>query len=186
MNNPPLYIPVLLGSSRAERRSAQVAAFIVNQVEKKGMTTELLDVRTMDLPHYEEAHESLPQAKQWSETMQRADGLIVVSPEYNHSFPGVLKNTLDYLYDEYRHKPIGIVGTSKSQMGGVRMVEQLRLVAIELHMVPIRNAVYFGEMRKKFDEAGELLDEAYIERVDKMLDELLWYARVLKKGREEK
>lgn len=185
MNNSPLYIPVLLGSSRSERRSAQVAAFIVSQVEGKEMTTELLDVRTMDLPHYEEAYESLPQAKQWSEIMQRADGLIVVSPEYNHSFPGVLKNTLDYLYDEYRHKPIGIVGTSKSQMGGVRMVEQLRLVAIELHMVPIRNAVYFGEMRKKFDETGKLLDKAYIERVDKMLEELFWYARVLKKGREE-
>ncbi|MDP3724226.1 MAG: NADPH-dependent FMN reductase [bacterium] len=181
----PLFIPVLLGSSRAERKSGNVAQFVISQIQAKKIQSELLDVRTMGLPFYEEEHEKLPAAKQWSETMQRADGLIVVSPEYNHSFPGVLKNTLDYLYDEYLHKPIGIVGTSCSQMGGVRMIEQLRLVAIELHMVPIRHAVYFGEMGKKFDENGKLLDEAYIERVDKMLDELLWYARVLKKGREE-
>ena len=181
----PLSIPVLLGSSRAERKSGNVAQFVISQIQAKNIQSELLDVRTIGLPFYEERYEKLPAAKQWSAIMQRADGLVIVSPEYNHSFPGVLKNMLDYNYDEYRHKPIGIVGTSKSQMGGVRMVEQLRLVAIELHMVPIRNAVYFGEMGDTFDENGKLLDEAYSERVNKMLDELLWYARVLKKGREE-
>ena len=74
--------------------------------------------------------------------MLAADGLIVVSPEYNHGYPGPLKEVLDSLYEEYEHKPIGICGAGGG-LGGSRAVEQLRLVAIELKLVPIREALYF-------------------------------------------
>jgi len=88
------------------------------------------------------------------------------------------------LYEEYNRKPIAFCGVSAGPIGGARMIEQLRLVAIELQMVPVRNAVYFGNVSDLFNEKGEVKNLSYADRIIKMLDELIWYARVLKYGRE--
>jgi len=114
----------------------------------EGITPELVDLRDYPLPFFEETVAPMKSngqykstvAGRWSGTISRADAFIIISPEYNHGYTGVLKNALDYLYREWNNKPVGFV--SYGSTGGARVIEQLRLVAIELQMLPIRNALH--------------------------------------------
>lgn len=180
-----MYIPIILGTAREGRRSELAARFVLGQVQKRGLETEILDVKECLIGTTNNNGE-IPQAKKLAEKISRADGLIIVSPEYNHGYPGELKVMLDMLYDEYNHKPLGICGVSIGALGGARMVEQLRLVAIELKMVPIREAVYFSKVGELFDASGAVKDTSFEERTKKFLDELVWYAEALKIAREKK
>lgn len=177
-----LYIPILLGTLREGRQSEKAAKFMLDQAKKRGLETEIIDVANLGLPLLDgKVH---PEVQEWSETMKRADGLIVVSPEYNHGYPSALKNALDYLYAEYAKKPIGICGVSMGPFGGARMVEQLRLVSIELHMVPIREAVYFPNIQTLFDAKGKIKDaDIYEKSCDAFFGDLVWYAKLLKPAR---
>ena len=178
------YIPIILGTGREGRRTENAARFVLGEVQKRPeIETELLDVRDFRIPVTDNSETSATALK-WKEKMDRADGLIIVAPEYNHGYPGELKMMLDLLYDSYAHKPIGICGTG-GLVGGARMVEQLRLIAIELKMAPIREAVYFTLIKSRFDEKGAINDPVYSERVQKFLDELVWYAEALKVAREK-
>lgn len=179
-----LFIPILLGSAREGRQSEKAAKYVFEEAKLYGkFDTEFLDVRdfvdvgkTQGLPE--------EKAKIWGDTMKRSDGLIIVSPEYNHGYPGELKLMFDQLYAEYNRKPVGVCGVSRGGLGGARMVEVLRLSLIELQMVPIRNAVYFSNIMTLFDENGFILDKSYHERLKTFFDELVWYANALKAGRE--
>lgn len=183
--NSNLFIPILLGSSREGRKSEKAARFVLSQAKSYGkFETELLDVKDFVGIAKTQAMEE-EKAKKWSEIMKRADGLIIVSPEYNHGYPGELKLMLDELYEEYNRKPVGICGVSAGVLGGARMAEVLRIFLIELQMVPIRNAVYFSNVENLFDEKGEIRDPSYRERLKTFFDELVWYAGTLKKAREE-
>ncbi|MBI2591671.1 MAG: NAD(P)H-dependent oxidoreductase, partial [Candidatus Brennerbacteria bacterium] len=145
--------------------------------------TELIDVRDYRLPATDNT-ETSEMAKKFAEKISRADGFIIVAPEYNHSYPGELKMTLDMVFEQYARKPVAICGVSAGGLGGARMVEQLRLVAIEFHMVPIHNAVYFSSVKNLFDENGIIKDQSYMLKVQKLLDELVWYANALKEARK--
>lgn len=181
-----LFIPIILGTAREGRASEKVAKFVFGEMAKfADIETELIDVRDYRLQSTDNT-ETQEIAKKLSEKISRADGLIVVSPEYNHGYPGELKMMLDMLYREYFKKPIGICGVSMGGLGGVRMVEQLRLVSIELHMVPIREAVYFSNVQQLFGEDGNIKDQSYAPRLKTFMDELFWYAKALKEAREKK
>jgi len=179
-----MYIPIILGTGREGRGSEKVAHFMLQATEAlEGVETKILDVRDFRI----EATTKNPEdesVKKYSEEMTRADGLIVIAPEYNHSYPGSLKMMLDMAYKEYWRKPMGICGVSAGGLGGVRMVEQLRLVAIELHMVPIREAMYFSGVWNLFDEEGNITETAYEDRVKTFHEELIWYTAALKHARE--
>jgi len=179
-----LSIPIILGTGRKGRQSENVAKFVFEEVKKiKDIEVKFFDARDYALD-VTDASGNSDLAKQFSEKVNKADGIIIVSPEYNHTYPGELKMMLDMLYKEYHHKPMSFCGVSASPMGGARMVEQLRLVAVELHMVPTREAVYFSSVRNLFNEDGSIKDpEPYIPRIKKMMDELLWYAKALKEAR---
>lgn len=181
-----LFIPILLGTAREGRQSEKAALFVLEEAKKsKQFETQLVDVRDFDLSRTDDTKTS-EKAKEFSLLMQRADGLIVVSPEYNHGYPGELKMALDQLYKEYKRKPIGICGVSEGRMGGSRMVEQLKLVAIEFQMVPISNAVYFSNIESVFDEQGNVINlESYRKQLNKFFDELIWYAKALRVAREQ-
>jgi len=174
-----MYIPIILGTAREGRQSEKVAKFMLQEMDKAALDSEIVDVREYRVAATDRTKASL-QAEELAEKINRADALIIVSPEYNHSFPGELKMMLDLLYEEYSAKPLGICGVSASGLGGSRMVEQLRLVAIELHMVPIREALYFSAVQNLFDERGEIKDSAYYDRVKTFLNELIWYSKKLK------
>jgi NAD(P)H-dependent FMN reductase len=178
-----MYIPIILGTAREGRQSEKVAKFILKKTGEAGIETEIIDVRDFRIEATDNTEE-LPQAKKLDEKFSRADGFIIVSPEYNHGYPGELKMMLDMLYEQYAKKPVGFCGVSAGPMGGVRAVEQLRLVGIEFYMVPIREALYFSNVNNLFDERGNIKDNSFHERFKKFLDELMWYAEALKLKRE--
>lgn len=178
-----LYIPIVLGTNRDGNFSQKVSDFVLSEAEKYGFETELVKVGDYNHVKTDERNK----ATAWKEKMSRADGLVIVSPEYNHGYPGELKLFLDAIYTEYKRKPLGICGVSKSILGGARMVEQLRLVSIELSMVPIRNAVYFNNIQDPETFIGGELAEAdsYAERLRVMFEELSWYGQALKEARQK-
>src|SRR5262249_5915164 len=116
--------------------------------------------------------------------MNRADALVIVSPEYNHGYSGLLKHALDSCLKEYIHKAVGICGVSAGQFGGTRVIESLLPVMRELGLVTIFGDVNFWKIGSLFDEGGQILDENFNRRVDGFLNELIWMAKVLRHGRE--
>jgi NAD(P)H-dependent FMN reductase len=180
----PLFIPVILGTARQGRESEHAAGFVFEQTKKRaGVETEFIDVRTLPM-RLDDAGEQIKDPK-FASTIERCDGLIIVTPEYNHSFPGLLKHALDMNLKEYIHKAVGICGVSAGPFGGARVIESLLPVMRELGLVVIFEDVNFGNAGKIFDQQGKLLEEEnYIRRVDRFLNELIWMARVLRGGRE--
>ena len=183
MNGRPLSVPVILGTTRKGRMSENAARFMVGQVARReGVTTELIDISKLPLP-VDDAGDGIKTAE-FSEKMALADALVIVTPEYNHSFPGLLKHVLDSCLKEYIHKAAGIVGVSAGPFGGVRAIQDFLPVIRELGLVNIFWDVNFGNVSKVFDESGKLLDEAFIARADKFLNELIWMAKTLRYGRD--
>jgi NAD(P)H-dependent FMN reductase len=179
----PLSIPVILGTTRKGRMSAHAARFVCGQLQKReGITSELIDIGELNLP-IDDAGEAVKDPR-FSAAMERADAIVIVSPEYNHSFPGLLKHVLDSCLKEYIHKAAGIVGVSAGVFGGARTIEHFQPVLRELGLVSIFWDVNFGTVEKVFDSSGQLLDQAYVRRTDKFLNELIWMAKVLRYGRE--
>lgn len=179
----PIFIPLILGTTRQGRMSEHVAKFMFEEVSKReGVETELIDIREIPLP-LTGAGEDIKDAK-FSATVMRADALIIVSPEYNHGYPGLLKHVLDTNLKEYIHKAVGICGVSAGGFGGTRVIENLLPVMRELGLVTIFWDGNFSSVQNIFDASGKLLDQAYIKRIDKFLKELIWMAKVLRYGRE--
>lgn len=181
-----LFIPVILGTAREGRRSEHAARFVFEELKKRGgIETEFLDVRDFRLPATDDTGES-ETAKKLAAITGRADGFVIVSPEYNHGYPGELKMFLDMSDGQYAQKPIAICGVSEGVVGGARMMEQLRNVILDLGATPILAAVYFAKVEELFDEHGVMTDDSYRGCVTKMFDSLLWYTKVLKAGRDGK
>jgi NAD(P)H-dependent FMN reductase len=180
----PVFLPVVIGTPRQGRLTEPAANFVFGEVSKRGdIETELIDIRKIPL-RIDDAGEALKDSH-FSATVARADGLILVVPEYNHSFPGLLKHVLDTNLKEYVHKAVGVCGVSAGPFGGARMIQSLLPVLRELGLVTIFSDVYFGTAGKLFDAAtGKISDPAYSSRVEKFLDELVWMARALRYARE--
>ncbi len=179
----PLFIPLILGTARQGRQSENVARFVFEQTQKRAdVETEVIDVRELPMK-LDDAGEQMKDPK-FAAAIERCDGLIIVAPEYNHGYPGLLKHALDMNLKEYIHKAVGICGVSAGPFGGARVIEGLLPVMRELGLVTIFEDVNFGKVGTFFDERGRLLDQSYVRRVDKFLNELIWMARVLRHGRE--
>jgi NAD(P)H-dependent FMN reductase len=179
----PLFIPVILGTTRKGRRSENGARFVFEETKKRaGVETEFVDICEIPMRLDDAGEQIKDQA--FSDLVKRADGLILVVPEYNHGYPGLLKHALDMNLEEYIHKAVGICGVSAGPFGGARVIEALLPVMRELGLVTIFNDVNFGNVGEIFAEDGKLLDEGFVRRTAKFLDELIWMARVLRYGRE--
>lgn len=185
-----LSIGIIVGSTRENRLSIQPAQWILEKAARApGVQAELIDLRDYPLPFYNEArspkdikddyHDEI--ARAWLAKLKTIDAFIVVSPEYNHGYPGVLKNALDYAYFEWNNKPVGFV--SYGTVGGGRVIEQLRLVAIELQMAPIRNAVHIASPWHLMDEQGKLKTDSFEKQGDALIEQLVWWGNALKKAR---
>ena len=185
-------IGVIVGSTRQGRFSDRPAQWIHDIARQRSdLSVELIDLRDYPLPMFDEAASPAwgppanPVAQRWSAKLATLDGLIVVTPEYNHGYAAVLKNALDHAYAEFVRKPIAFVGYGGA--GGARAIEQLRLVAIELQMAPVRNAVHIGmteflglwRQGKNFDDFPHLAQSA-----TGLLDDIAWWARALRAARD--
>jgi NAD(P)H-dependent FMN reductase len=179
----PLFIPVILGTARKGRMSRHAAHLVTDELRKRsGIETELIDICKVPFP-VDDAGEAIKDPE-FSAKMTRADALAIVSPEYNHGYSGLLKHVLDSCLKEYIHKAVGIVGVSAGPFGGARGIQDLLPVMRELGLVNIFWDVNFGSVHRVFDGEGKLLEPAFIGRIDKFLQELIWMAKTLRYGRE--
>jgi NAD(P)H-dependent FMN reductase len=180
-----LYLPVLLGTNRKLRKSVFAARWLVGEMEKRPeIETRLFDVSDFALPHDDYGQEIKNLFPEWRDAVIQADGLVIVSPEYNHGYPGALKAVLDLLLKEYIHKSVAFVGVSAGPWGGTRVIEAMVTMVRELGLATTFTDLHFPFIQKTFDDEGKLLDPAHEQRVKGFLDELVWMSRVLKWGRE--
>lgn len=178
-------ILVILGSTREGRIGEKVARWLMRKLENRTEADfELVDLLEYRLPIYEGPSGDAPSplVRRWADTVDAADGYIVVTAEYNHGYPAPLKSALDHAYAEWRRKPVAFVSYG-GHAAGYRAVEQLRQVAVELQMVPIREQVGIQSPWAAFDEDGELTRPGAEDAVRQMVDDLLWWARALKHAR---
>lgn len=178
-----MYIPIILGTAREGRESEKVARFMLERAVEFGLESEILDVRDYRLPATDNTKTS-DAAARLKERVLRADGIVIVSPEYNHGYPGELKMMLDMLYEEYFGKPVGICGVSSGVFGGARMIEHLVATCVRFHMLPTGEVLYFPKVQDLFDENGAIKKEAYHRRAKKFFDVLAEYAERLGEGRD--
>jgi NAD(P)H-dependent FMN reductase len=184
-----LSIKVIIGSTRANRFADKPVQWILEHAKKRPeLAVELLDLRDYPLPFFEEAlppgfakdNYTNPAVVRWRDTIRAADGFIICSPEYNHGYPAVLKNALDYTYFPWSRKPVAFV--SWGGVGGARAVEQLRLVTVELDMAPLRAAVHITNPWF-IKDVSEIATDQHNQAATAMLDQLTWWTRALKTAR---
>jgi NAD(P)H-dependent FMN reductase len=191
---PLPHVLVIEGSTRSARFADTVTRWLIPIVEARpDLTAELADLRDWSFPYYDRARpasQTTPEdyeekVRPWAELVGRADGFIIITPEYNHGYPAVLKSALDALYGEWVRKPVAFVSYG-GWSGGVRAVEQLRLVAVELQMAPVRGSVVLQFAPRLFDEEGRMQNAPFFEAAaTRMLDDLAWWTRALKAARED-
>jgi NAD(P)H-dependent FMN reductase len=183
-NQRRFYIPVILGSTRRGRQSPKAARFIAERMRRhERIETEILDLAEYDFPIMEERlrlrDDPPPGLREFSERVARSDSLVIVTPEYNNGYPGVLKNALDYLQPEYQRKPIAIVTVSAGGFGGINCLAQLRLVTLGMGAFPIPAALPVSRVQDSFDEDGNPTDESYEKRAAAFIAEVLFFAEAI-------
>ena len=176
-----MYIPIILGTAREGRESEKVAFFVFKKTKEKNIDTEIIDVRDF-LFAFTKNNKEEEKIKRLEKKIIKSDAIIIVSPEYNNSFPGELKIMLDMFYKEYEKKVVGFCGVSSGNFGGIRAVSHLREVSHKLKMFPIIENLYFRNIKEVFNEKGELIDTSYIERVKFFLDEITDYSKIIQKN----
>lgn len=173
MDSAPVELVVIVASVRPGRLGPTVANWFLSAVaERLDFVVTSVDLMDLSLP----ADLSVSaDGEIFAAAIGAADAVVVVTPEYNHGYPGPLKIALDSVKYEWRGKPIGFVSYG-GMSGGLRAVEQLRQVATELHMVSVRDSVGIHRARKAFDDHGNLDDGAAVDATSRMLDQLYWWA----------
>jgi NAD(P)H-dependent FMN reductase len=177
-------IGIILGSTRPNRNGEQVANWVLDIASRRNDAEfELVDLRDYPLPHLDEPMPpSLGQyqnehTKQWAQKIASFDGFVIVTPEYNHSTSGVLKNAIDYLYAEWNNKAVGFV--SYGSAGGARAAEHLRLVAGELQMADVRQQVVLS-LITEFENFSVFKPGDYnLAALDTMLDQVVAWSTAL-------
>jgi NAD(P)H-dependent FMN reductase len=183
------HIQIILGSTREQRRGEPIARWLAELASGRGdLNAEVLDLADFALPFLTlstppmSPHSRDEAALSWAAKIASADGYVLVVPEYNHGYPAAIKNALDHLFAEWNRKPIGFVSYG-GLGGGLRAVEQLRQVVIELNMVPLRRQIAIPRIWEQISETGELRapqdPEAHL-----LLDDLVWWASALRAARE--
>ena len=193
-------VKVIIGTTRQRRFGDKPAHWICDEARAQpDVEVELLDLRDYPLPFFDEPKSPMwlngqygnDAVQRWADRIADGDAFIIVTAEYNHGYPAVLKNALDHIYPEWGNKPVGFV--SYGNAGGARAVEQLRQVVIELQMLPIRSAIhiptaiYLSVMNEPVPANPDLfrpLKEGRVNYVERFFADLLWSARALKRARE--
>lgn len=179
----PLNIVVIEGTRRVQRESIHAAKLVA----EVGRGLDNVEITFVDPVEFEfEGDGNDPEGKnaRYTEITAKADAFFIVTPEYNHSFPGSLKRLLDSELKNYIHKPVAFAGVSSGRWGGVRAIEALNTTVREMGMVSTFTDVHFPKVQELFDEKGNLVDETYVALIIKSYTELIWMARTLQWGRE--
>jgi|SRR5690606_31797177 len=173
-------IAMLLGSVRQGRQSQKVAHYLRTLIADRSVQPDLIDLAEYQLPIYgSENGEDKPAVTQIGARLDRADALVIITPEYHGSFPGALKNALDFFWPEFQRKPIGVVAVSAGKFGGINAANQLQQVILSLGGVALPVKMLVSEVHDAFDTDGSPRDARLPERAGKFLDEFLWYAEAI-------
>lgn len=180
-----LKIALIYGSTRQGRFCDTVAAWLSAALASSArFEVDVIDPHELGLPAHHEQEDS-PAVRSYLGRLDRADGFIVLTPEYNHGYPAALKFLIDTAYSQWRAKPVGFVSYG-GVAGGLRAVEQLRLVFAELHAVGLRDTVSFANPWECLDGDGRLQVSPSSERaLAAMLDQLEWWATALRAARDK-
>ena len=187
---------IIIGSTRPTRAADLVIPWLTRAAkEHGGLDVEVADLRDWPLPIFTEHSGTIgdindptysdPLVKAWNNKIKEHDAFIIVTPEYNHSVPGGLKNAIDsvWLSFGFRNKPIAFVGYSGGVSGAMRAIEHLNHVFIETESVPLRNTVVIPQVQDAFDEAGEPVSAMTRAAASVMLDDLVWWSAALDEAR---
>jgi NAD(P)H-dependent FMN reductase len=185
-----LKIAIIVGSVRPNRVGPAVAEWFHETVkDNKDVQFDIVDLKDANLPLLDEPMPAMmgqyanEHTKRWAETIDKYDGYVLVVSEYNHGYSASLKNALDYLYAEWNKKPVAFLSYGVS--GGLRAVEQLRTVVINLDMVPLNAQLWVNIYSGGLSEAGKVVPEAVQGGgVDKFVADLTWWAKALKTARQ--
>ncbi|MGF7229372.1 MAG: NADPH-dependent FMN reductase [Candidatus Saccharibacteria bacterium] len=192
-------IAIILGSTRPGRLGERVAKFVMQEGSKlDGAKVTLLDLATYDMPFFNElvppmsntARDISPKTQQWLDDIAAADGYVFITPEYNSTFPAVLKNAIDMLSDQAARKPAGIISYAETMFGGNIAGSQLRLLVNKLGMLPLPKSPALPHADTFFDQNGVIVDTSeWAARVKTIipsfLGEVMWYADALKTARDK-
>lgn len=180
-----IVIAVLVGTTREKRESIKAARYIADCVQRQpNVEVIFVDPKEFNFPG--DGNDPEGKDPRYTEITAKADAFFIITPEYNHSFPGSLKRMLDSELETYNHKPVAFAGVSNGSWGGTRAVESLVPAIRETGLVALSWDVFFPRVQDIFDEQGNMKPEStsrYDKNVQKLLDELLWMARLLKAGR---
>lgn len=186
-------IGIIISTTRDTRFGDKPAQWINDAASaREDLEVEVVDLRDFDLPFFNEAASNLwaptqnAEGVRWQQKVAEFDGYIFVTAEYNRSIPAALKNALDYAYNEWNKKPAAYVGYGS--VGAARAMEHLRLINVELQMVPLRSGVHIqGADFFAVWQGGQSLESlTHLEPgVQTMLDELTWWTNALKTAREQ-
>jgi len=187
---------VIVGSTRPGRAADLVLPWVTSRARAHGgFDVDVADLRDWPLPFFAEHPGTIgdiadptysePIVRAWNQKVKQADAYVVVTPEYNHSIPAVLKNAIDtvWLSFGFRNKPVAAVGYSGSVGAGIRAIEHLAHVFIEAEAVPLRNTVVIPFVRTAFGPDGEPSDPETGIRLQVMLDDLAWWSAALETAR---
>jgi NAD(P)H-dependent FMN reductase/AcrR family transcriptional regulator len=187
----PLRIGLIIGSVRDGRFGPTVASWLAKEMDRHHVfETDVIDLAEVGLPHRQQSKPvrtggyASAAVRAYADRIAVADAFVMITPEYNHGYPASLKLAIDSVCPEWRAKPVGFASYGGIS-GGLRAVEQLRLVVAELGMVSIRETVSFAMARRAFSADGSPLDPAAASAAHQMLDELAWWARALRTARIE-
>jgi NAD(P)H-dependent FMN reductase len=189
-------LQIIIGSTRPTRAADKVAPWVIERAsDHPAFEVEVLDLRDWPLPIFAEhlgtigdfanPSYSEPIVRRWNRKIKQADAYLVITPEYNHSVPGVLKNAIDSVFVSFafRNKPIVAVGYSGGIAGGVRAIEHLAQIGIEAEMVPLRTAVIIPQVAEAFDEQGLPLNPVTDISLNIALDDLAWWSAARERAR---
>lgn len=187
----PLSIAVLLGTVRHERMGIRAARLVVKALEARGHEAVLVDPMKTPLPLLDRMYKeydagTAPELLETLATLyRRVDGFLIISAEYNHGIPPAMKNLLDHFLEEYFWRPSGIVCYSQGPFGGVRAAMALRAILAELGMPSVPSLCPIPHIATALDEGGKPTDPRTQKSLDRFLSEFFWYARALKRERDQ-
>jgi NAD(P)H-dependent FMN reductase len=191
-------LQIIIGSTRPGRAADLVAPWVIDRAQNHGaFDVEVLDLRDWPLPMFSETFQTVgdfndptyssPLVRSWNKKIAEADAYLVITPEYNHSVPAVLKNAIDSVFVSFafRNKPMSVVGYSGGISAGVRAIEHLAQIAVEAEMVPLRTVTVFPQVFEAFDERREPKNPVAEISLRTSLDDLEWWSDVLAAGRNK-
>jgi NAD(P)H-dependent FMN reductase len=191
-------LQIIIGSTRPGRAADLVAQWVIDRAQNHGgFQVEILDLRDWPLPMFAETFQTVgdfndptyssPLVRSWNKKVAEADAYLIITPEYNHSVPAVLKNAIDSVFVSFafRNKPMSVVGYSGGITGGVRAIEHLAQIAVEAEMMPLRTVTIFPQVFEAFDEEQRPMNPVAEITLRIGLDDLKWWSDVLATGRAE-